>query len=337
MNNKMQWYPWLDGIYHQILSAYRNNKGHHALFFCNKWDNGADILIHSIICWLICSCPDKIRHCGSCHNCRLMQVGNHPNYYKIHSTRENKSIGIDAVRICIDWIYNYILKSKVKIIFIKYVEHLTDQAIHAFLKVLEEPPKNTYFFLLSQRDNRLPLTLLSRCIRWSITSPIEKIGLKWLLKQEKFDNIMLVICALRLCNGAPIEARNMLKSNVWEERMMLCRNLYNAVTHGDFLKILSSLNICCRLISLRWLITLILDAVKWQKKSEEKFLINLDQIELITAMSFYWNIFSLEKQLQQWLIVFRYLQTVSNVNYRLLLTYRLLNWKYNIVENYLNF
>lgn len=332
----MQWYPWLDIIYCQILGSYRKNKGHHALLFYNKWDNGEDVLINSIIRWLVCSHPHRTKYCGICYNCRLMKIGHHPDYYQINSENKIQSIGIDTIRICIDLIYNHIRQSKVKIIYIKYIEYLTDQAVNAFLKILEEPPSNTYFFLKSKNYNKISLTLLSRCIRWSITPPTEEIGVEWLMQQGVSD-VLLATCALRLCDGAPIAARSMLNLGLWKRRLVLCKNLYDSIISGDFLKILPLLNTDIKLISLYWLITLITDALKWKQKVEKKFIINLDQIELIVIISDRWSTFSLGKQLQQWLIILCYFQEFTNINCRLLLTYRLLNWKYNIIEDCLNF
>lgn len=332
----MQWYFWLDVIYRKILNSYQQNKGHHAFLLYNKWDSGEDILIYSIIRWLMCSYPCEIKHCNACYNCKLMKIRHHPDYYQLNFKNGIQTIGIDVIRACIDSIYNHARQGKVKIIFIKYVECLTNQAINALLKVLEEPPSNTYFFFKSKEYNKIPLTLLSRCIQWSITPPAEKIGLRWLMTQQGVDNVTLATCALRLCNGAPIAAKNMLESDSWKIRLILCKKLYDAIVYGNFLQILSSLDIYHKKLSLYWLITLLVDALKWQQKVERKFIINLDQIELISVIAARWSVFSLGKQLQQWLVVLRYLQEFTNINYKLLLTYRLLNWKYNVIEHCLN-
>lgn len=333
----MQWYSWLDIIYCKILNSYQKNKGHHALLLHSKWDNGAEVLIHSIMQWLMCSRPRGIKHCNICYNCQLMKIGHHPDYYKLGYDNNTRAIGIDIIRACIDLIYNYARQSKVKIIFIKYVECLTEQSVNALLKVLEEPPSNTYFFFISTEGNKIPITLLSRCIQWSIISPEEKIGLKWLMEEQGVKDVLLATCALRLCNGAPIEAKNILKLEFWQKRLFLCKNLYDAILCGDFLKILPSLNTYNKKLSLYWLITLIVDALKWQKKVEQQFIMNLDQIELIIVIAAKWNTSSLIQQLQQWMILLCYLQEYTNINYRLLLIYRLLNWKYNVIEDCLNF
>lgn len=335
----MQWYSWLDVVYHQILNSYRQNRGHQALLLHSQWNNGENILIRSIACWLICSHPIATKYCNICCNCKLMKIGNHPDYHWFDAKNDVQSVGVDNIRECFNLIYNHVYKSKVKIFVISNIEFLSNQAINVLLKIIEEPPNNIYFFFTSKKYNSIPLTLLSRCVKWSIVAPEEKIGLKWLMQQEKIkiNNVLSAICALRLCNGAPLEARNMWISGSWQRRLCLCKSLYSAITYGNFLKIVPLLNVLYyKKLSLYWLITLILDALKWQQKVEKKFIINLDQVELITLIANRWSMHMLVKQLQQWLILFRYLQEFTNINYKLVLTYRVLNWKFNIIEHYLN-
>lgn len=331
----MQWYSWLDIVHYKILSSYQRNTGHHALLIHNKWNNGEDVLIGSITRWLICSRPNTIKCCDICYDCQLMHAGNHPDYYQFDAKSNVQTIGVDVIRSCISFIYNHAYQSKVKIIFIKNVEYLTDQATNALLKVLEEPPTNTYFFFTTREYNKILSTLLSRCMQWSIIPPAEDIGVKWLMN-EGIDDIVLATCALRLCNGAPIAAKDMLTSDFWNKRMMLCKNLYDAILHKNFLKILPFLNISNKTLSLHWLITILIDSAKWQQTVEKKYIINTDQMELIITIASRWTIYSLNKQLQQWLIVLYYFQKLNNINHQLLLTYRLLNWQYNVIEHCLN-
>lgn len=330
----MQWYPWLDYIYFKILSSYKKNIGHHALLLHNKWDHGEDVLIFAITRWLMCAHPDAVKCCNVCYNCQLMNAGNHPDYYQIDVVDDNvQTVGIDVIRSCISMLYTHAHQNKAKVLFIKNVESLTHHAVNALLKLLEEPPINTYFFLKTREYDRVLNTLLSRCMQWSIMPPEEKIGLRWLMNNKGIDDVVLATCALRLCNGAPIEAENMFKSNFWAKRLILCDNLYHAILRNNFLKILPSLNVRYKTVSIYWLITLITDSIKWQHKVEKRFLINLDQLKLIIMIANRWSMFSLHKQLQQWLIVLRYCKKFNNINYKLLLIYRLLNWQYNVIEH----
>lgn len=330
---KIIWYPWLNTIYTQILHSYFIKTGHHALLLCSKQDNGEDILINSIARWLICKNPVKMKCCNVCTDCYLMNIGRHPDYYQLDLSNAEQSIGVDCIRMCIDSVYQCTQYSKSKIVFVKHVEYLTDAAINVFLKTLEEPPMNTYFFLKAQDSINIPLTLLSRCIKWSVTAPTESVGLEWLIQNQKTDNILLAKTALRLNYGSPIEAKIMLQSNSWTNRLELCDNVNYVLKDGNFLKLLPILSIkenSCMFIS--WLITLMVDSLKYQQGIEKDFFVNLDQLQLIDNISVRWDMLSLHDQLRQWLVLFYYFKKFDNINRELLLICRLLNWKQGTVE-----
>ncbi|URJ23420.1 DNA polymerase III subunit delta' [Blochmannia endosymbiont of Camponotus sp. C-003] len=328
-------YPWLNIIYNQILNAYRKDRGHHALLLNSKRNNGENTLIYAIARWLICSRPNENQYCNICYDCRLMNVGHHPDYYEISPENNTQTIGVDTIRVCINSIYNHAHQNKVKIIYVKkHVEYLTDQAINVLLKTLDDPPTNTYFFLKTRDCMRMSLTLLSRCMRWSIISPKESIGLQWLMKnREGINNILLAQCALRLCDGSPIEAEEMFKLGLWKQRLDLCKCIHYVITNRDFLKLVPFLSTCKNDMYLYWLITVLVDALKWKQGIKKRFIINLDQFELITVVTVHWDIVSLSRQLQQWLVLSRYFQEFNNVDRELLLTYRLLNWQQGTVES----
>ncbi|URJ31116.1 DNA polymerase III subunit delta' C-terminal domain-containing protein [Blochmannia endosymbiont of Camponotus sp.] len=330
----MKWYPWLNIIHSKILNSYRKNRGHHALLLNAKWDNGEDALIYAIVRWLSCSHPRETRHCNICYNCKLMNIGHYPDYYPINPDNNTQTIGVDIIRACINAIHHHSYRSQVKIIFIKYVEHLTDQSINVLLKTLDEPPINTYFFFQTRDYMKIPLTFLSRCMKWSITPPKESLGLQWLKQQQegRVDD-KSAQCALRLCNGAPIEAEAMFKLGMWKQRLELCKSIYCTIINKDFLKLVPFLNTCRKNTYLYWFITILVDALKWKQGINKRFIINLDQIELITIIADYRNVSSLSLQLQQWLSLLCYFQKFTSVDRELLLTYRLLNWKQDIVES----
>lgn len=330
-------YPWLNAIYSQILRSYSIKKGHHALLFHSPWNQGEEVLINFIARWLICENPDKKSFCNICKNCYLMNLKQHPDYYQLHLEHNNKFIGVDEIRSCINSIQYSTRYSRSKVIFINHIECLTNQAMHILLKILEEPPNRTYFLLKTKTYKKIPITLLSRCIKLSIPTPKESVGLTWLTKKLALSDTISAQTALRLCQQAPIEASAILKSKNWEKRLESYKILDHVLTeHGNFLEILPYFMISQNDNKfLYWFITLLIDALKMQQKTKKQFLINLDQLKLITIISEHWNILSLNNQVRQWQILFRYFQKFDTINHELLLTYRLLNWKNGFIETYL--
>lgn len=331
-------YPWLKTIYNKILMSYYLNKGHHALILSSKQNYGEDILIYKIAQWLMCNNRLEMQFCGVCDNCILMSTKNHPDYYQLNINNDIQSIGVDTIRTCTNALYVSPKCSFVKIVFIKNLENLTYQASSILLKTIEEPPVNTYFFLSTNNDMIIPLTLSSRCIKWTLLPPIEEQGLIWLMQKQKEIDFLSAQTALRLSNGSPIEAEYMFQSNSWKDRIKLCQIIQDIIMNKNFLTLLPLLLINTKEYNdkvLYWLITILMDSLKWQHKIHKKFLINSDQLNLISSIAIRWNMLSLNQQVNQWLILSNYFKKFNNVNYNLLLMYRLLNWKLGIVETYL--
>ena len=78
---------------------------------------------------------------------------------------ESREIGVDPVRAMERWANLAPLENRWKAAIVPEAERLSEEATHALLKTLEEPPPRTLFLLLTASPQRLPATLLSRCQR----------------------------------------------------------------------------------------------------------------------------------------------------------------------------
>jgi len=89
---------------------------------------------------------------------------------------EEKKIGIDIVRRLQIWLQKKPYQALKKIVLVKKAENLTVPAQNAFLKILEEPPKNSIIILTTQNTNLLLPTITSRCqiVRLPLVFPQKK-------------------------------------------------------------------------------------------------------------------------------------------------------------------
>ncbi|MCR3755316.1 MAG: DNA polymerase III subunit delta' [Sodalis sp. Psp] len=325
----MKWYPWLNGPYRQILACYQQERGHHALLLHSQSGNGEESLCYAISCWLMCRRQDGIKICGTCHSCRLMQAGNHPDYYHPEPEKGRQSLGVDSIRLIIDNVYNRAHQGGLKVVWLPRSELLTEQAANALLKTLEEPPEETYFLLGCQDPSRLLLTLRSRCLYWPLPAPEEALSLFWLQQTDNFDPLS-ACTALRLCSGAPLAAKALLQPRRWQERLALCAALSDAIISGNMLTLLPILNqeddgpLC-------WMLSLLTDALKWQQGAG-KFLANIDMQYLVESLAAFWSVSLLHTQWQQWLHCRRQWHEVSEINHELLLIHHLLNWEKGVAD-----
>ena len=99
---------------------------------------------------------------------KLAINGSNPNLLLIDTLNEKKNIDIDQIRKLITNLNKSSFNSKERFIIIDNIETLNISSINALLKVLEEPPPNTYFILINNDRFILP-TLKSRCINFKIS------------------------------------------------------------------------------------------------------------------------------------------------------------------------
>lgn len=321
----MNWYPWLNAPYRQLIAQYAAGRGHHALLLHAAAGNGDDALVYGISRWLICQQCNGEKSCGTCHACRLMLAGNHPDYHVLAPEKGKSSLGIEPIRQVIETLYSHAQQGGAKVVWLAQAESLTEAAANALLKTLEEPPANTYFLLGCREPSRLLATLRSRCFYWHLTSPDEQLGLQWLNRQV-VANPTDCLTALRLHDGAPIAAEQLLQPERWQQRSALCDVLHDALLGQDMLVLLPVLNHDNVAERLHWLCSFLIDAMKWQQGAAS-FVLNQDRLPLVQQLATRLSAASLQHIVQQWLHCRHQLLSVVGVNRELLLTERLLSWE----------
>ncbi len=99
---------------------------------------------------------------------KLAINGSNPNLLLVDTLIEKKNIDINQIRELINNLNKSSFNSKERFVIIDNIETLNISSINALLKVLEEPPLNTYFILINNDRFILP-TLKSRCINFKIS------------------------------------------------------------------------------------------------------------------------------------------------------------------------
>lgn len=110
---------------------------------------------------LLCE-QESFGGCDSCHSCRLVDHGNHPDLKTIECADQDAA-NVAAIR---ELLYSLNLKSfsgSKRIVLFNDAEAMSVQTANILLKQFEEPRPDTYFLLISANPAELPPTLLSRC------------------------------------------------------------------------------------------------------------------------------------------------------------------------------
>ncbi|MGP1930561.1 MAG: DNA polymerase III subunit delta' C-terminal domain-containing protein [Arsenophonus sp. ET-YP4-MAG3] len=328
----MNWYPWLKNAYKQIISLHQKKQGHHALLLHTYAGMGSDALIYAISRWLMCQQPINIKSCGICHSCQLMLAKTHLDWHKIIAEKNNNMIGIESIRYLTEILVNHAQHDGAKVIWFPYLEGLTEAASNALLKTLEEPTSNTYFLLECRNPSFLLATLRSRCFYYYLSVPEYKTVISWLKKQKILLTLVDIETAIKVNAGAPLAALMLLQPENWLKRKQFFQLLMQHLTTKTLFNWLSELDQPDAVERIKWLITILLDAVKYQQKVNN-YCVNQDQSSLFIKLSTINSADILLKSATEWQNCRYQLMSVMGLNQKLRLTSQLINWQ-NRLYNY---
>lgn len=133
----------------------------HAYLFCGTRGTGKTTTARLLAKALNCT-SDGQRPCGVCEACRSIAAGNFIDVAEMDAASNNS---VDDIRNLRESVNFPPVTGRTKVYIIDEAHMLSTQAANAFLKTLEEPPENTVFILATTDPNKLPATILSRCIR----------------------------------------------------------------------------------------------------------------------------------------------------------------------------
>lgn len=145
--------------------------------------------------------------CGECESCRAIERGNSFNLVELDAASNNS---VDNIRSITEQVNVPPQTGRYRVFIIDEVHMLTNQAFNAFLKTLEEPPKNVVFILATTERHKVIPTILSRCQvydfrRISINDMVDH--LEYVARKEdvKADREALGVIALK-ADGAMRDA-----------------------------------------------------------------------------------------------------------------------------------
>lgn len=160
---------------------------------------------------------DRIEPCNVCEACISITSGRHMDILEIDAASNR---GIDEIRELREKIKFAPVSAKYKIYIIDEAHMLTNEAFNALLKTLEEPPKHAIFILATTEAEKLPETILSRCIRLDFHKALDAEilhSLKRVVSGEKIsvsDEVLLLIA--KFSDGSFRDATKFLEQAVSE-------------------------------------------------------------------------------------------------------------------------
>lgn len=196
-------YPWQDADWQRITGP--GSARHHALVLGGIGGIGKREFALELARRLLCARPSR-RACGECRNCQLFDAGTHPDFHVLLSEQESASgrlglltgyaarypeerpgrerlssvIKVEKIRQLIDRFYQSSHLGTGRVALLLPADRMNVNAANALLKLLEEPPPDSHFLLVTDRAGSLIPTIRSRCIMETLAPPSVQTSLEWL-------------------------------------------------------------------------------------------------------------------------------------------------------------
>jgi DNA polymerase-3 subunit delta' len=201
-------YPWLTPLWLRFLGM--RQRLPHALLLAGPKGVGKLELAQTWAQSLLCEQPlGDGEACGNCEGCHWFAAGTHPDFMHLtlleKETKEGDvrlatEINVEQARQAVEFVQLSTYRAGYRLVLIEPAEALNTASANALLKVLEEPPINTVFILVSHQPRQLLPTILSRCHKLEVGLPDKAVLAGW-LKQSGLDEK-----ALAWVSGAPLAA-----------------------------------------------------------------------------------------------------------------------------------
>jgi DNA polymerase-3 subunit delta' len=149
-----------------IVRSFAASGPPHAIVLSGPASVGKTTLATDLAATMLCTADDRSdRPCGSCRACRMVASGNHPDLHRVVPDGPSGQVGIAAVRALASDLALLPVEGGARLAIIESAHRLTEDAQHAMLKTLEEPPAGVTIVLCADEEERLLPTVRSRCAR----------------------------------------------------------------------------------------------------------------------------------------------------------------------------
>ena len=170
-----------------LCNSLDQNKIHQAFVLSGTRGVGKTTIARILAKSLNCEVGLDSRPCHECSTCLSVAEGSFMDFQEIDAA---SSRGVDDTKQLLETVMHMPSSSRYKVYLLDEVHMLSSQSFNMLLKTLEEPPEHVIFILATTLPEKIPATVLSRCLQFNLKNLTNKQltdRLSFILKEEKVD------------------------------------------------------------------------------------------------------------------------------------------------------
>ena len=203
---------WLENARIKLISRWQSLP--HGILLTGPEMIGKSLLAFDLARIMLCETDQDKSGCGTCSSCQLVEQSVHPDLHvvtseasgnflpthfvrhaerywlekKLTSARKpSEQVGVDSIRALNQNLAATASRGARKVVIFPKADQLNHNAANALLKLLEEPTRDTFIILVTSSGHRLPATIRSRCIHFSVKGPSSSVVATWLRDEKGVD------------------------------------------------------------------------------------------------------------------------------------------------------
>ena len=229
-----------------LSNALSQNRLHHAYLFTGTRGVGKTTIARIFAKSLNCETGITATPCGECSACREIDSGRFVDLIELDAASNTQ---VDSMRELLESALYAPTSGRFKVYIIDEVHMLSKSAFNAMLKTLEEPPSHVKFILATTDPQKIPVTVLSRCLQFNLKQlPPALIAshLQYVLEQEQiaFEAGALALVA-RAAAGSMRDALSLMDQAIafsaGKVEEAVVRTMLGSIDHGYLFDVIAAL------------------------------------------------------------------------------------------------
>ena len=229
-----------------LINGLDQDRVHHAFLFTGTRGVGKTTIARILAKCLNCETGVTSRPCGECSSCVDIDEGRFIDMMEIDAASRT---GVEDMRELLESVHYTPTRGRYKVYVIDEVHMLSGHSFNALLKTLEEPPPHVKFVLATTDPQKIPVTILSRCLRFNLRRLLpDQIGdyLKLIVESEDIETESQALVSIsRAADGSMRDGLSLLDQAIafggGKLTMSDVENMLGLVDHAHVTSMISAL------------------------------------------------------------------------------------------------